>query len=129
MAQVDLTESAYEYSGSKDEVVIVKDLADLPGGASLDTTGYTERFIRAGHVVYRDPSGNLKPLPVKGGAYDAAVATDTARYIGVVKQTVRATRPIVGILTQGQVNGGASPYKPTESIIKGLPRIEFLYVE
>ena len=127
MAQVELTNPSKEYTGGKDHIVIIKDLGDLPGGRTLDVTGYTEDLIRAGHVVYKDGDGNLKPLPVSEGAYDSTTATAEAEYVGVVKQTVKKTDARVAILTIGQVNAGASPYPVTAAIQAGLPRIEFLY--
>lgn len=49
---------------SKDNIVIVDNLGSLPGGRTLDVTGFTPSVIKAGHVIIRETSGgSYKPMP------------------------------------------------------------------
>lgn len=99
-----------------DSVVIVKHLADLPGGRTLDLTGYTGEVIKAGTVIVRDKKGHYKPLPVVDGAYralategeDAAKVT-TETYVGLLYRTILAKDPQASILIEGVVNKALLP--------------------
>lgn len=91
-----------------DSVVIKKHITDLSGGRVLDTTGYTEKNILAGHVVITDGKGTYKPMPVVDGAYSTLPLGYS--YAGVVYRSVPAARPAVSVLTAGVVNPKAAPY-------------------
>lgn len=59
-----LNDAAFAIDNSKDNVVIVSHDHDLPGGRTLDVTGYTPLVIKAGHVIIRQTSdGTYKPMP------------------------------------------------------------------
>ena len=111
-----------------DDIVIVKCLADIPGGRTLDVSGLpdTMKVIKAGHIIIKN-SENFKPLPLNGAgtAYDSLPANHS--YVGVLKASVTKDDPRAAIMTQGQVNAAASPYEVTSTIKNALPRIEFLY--
>ena len=76
-----------EYTFGNDPIVIRKELDDIKGGVVLDTTGYTEDFIYAGHPVIRDTETGLtyKPFPVSNGALGAL--PNGYEYCGVVIRT------------------------------------------
>lgn len=122
--EANLNKKQKTYSDGHDEIVITRMLADIPGGVTLDTTGYKEGQIRKGHVVIREKlTGVCKPLEVKGKNY--VTLPEGYVYKGVVISTTVAEDPRVGVMTQGQVNAKASPYPITEEIQNGLPLIEF----
>lgn len=123
MATAELFKGQKTFGGGNDSIIIARHVADLPGGATLDTTGFTDPTIKAGHVIYKDAEGNYKPVPVTDGAY----TTIDGSYVGVVIRSVPTTMPVVAILTAGQVNAKASPFPVTDEIATALPRIEFLY--
>lgn len=108
-----------------DSIVIVKDLADIPGGRTLDVSGWdTEtfgKFIKAGHFILRDKeTGAFSPFPLvqgnKGAGYDATADLTSSDIVGVLKSTVSVEDPRAAILTVGQVNAAAVPY----AIIGGI---------
>lgn len=124
---------AKEATLNSDEVVIVKHLAGIPGGRTLDLSVYTNAkdgtdTIRAGHLIVKNTTtGAIAPLSVTAeGKYTAVPAT--SELIGVLEYSVTKEDPRGAILTAGQVNGKALPYElPTDGKAK-LPRIEFLYI-
>lgn len=125
MASINNTE--YEVSRGNDTIVITKAVAAIPGGVTLDTTGYNEPVIKAGQIIAKEKeSGKYKPLAVSEGAYTSPIA-ETDELVGVVVSTVKKERPFVSVMTIGQVNAAASPFKVTEEIAKALPRIDFIY--
>lgn len=59
-----LADKATSVDTSKDNIVIVDNLGSLPGGRTLDVTGFTPPVIKAGHVIIRETSGgSYKPMP------------------------------------------------------------------
>lgn len=102
----------------KDPVVIRKYIAGVKGGKVLDVTGFTEEFIRAGHVIIRDKINDIyKPMPVSNGAYGSL--PESHEYVGVAVATKSAKEPFVSIMHTGVVNDVASPY-PLTSIMTAL---------
>jgi hypothetical protein len=112
------------FDAGLDSVTIVNYIEGIPGGRSLDVTGFTPKAIRAGHVVIRDTAtGDYKPMPVNGDAYDALPADHTIE--GVVVASVTTDEAMAGIMVRGSVNEVASPYPVTEAIKAALPLIRF----
>ena len=108
-----------EYGFGNDPVVIRKHVDDLKGGVALDTTGYTEEFIKAGHVVIKKTEEGkdiYKPMPVSEGAYGSL---GDCTYVGVVVATVPTDEPFVSVLTIGEVNDKLTPY-PMDSIMSAF---------
>ena len=105
-----------EFSFGKDPIVIRKELDDIKGGVVLDTTGYTEEFIYAGHPVIRDKETGLtyKPFPVAEGAL--GTLPEGYEYAGVVIRTKPTTEPFVSVLTVGEVNEKALKFPLTAAI-------------
>ena len=88
-----------------DSVTIVANLEDIPGGKTLDTTGFAPEVIKAGHlVIVETATGVYKPMPVNTGqtAYEALTAGHT--YAGVVVASVLTAKPFVAIMVRGTVN-------------------------
>lgn len=127
------TELSKETTLQTDEVVVVKHLAGIPGGRSLDLSEYKNAkhgtdLIKAGHIIVKNTTtGVFAPLSVSDQAKYEAVP-EGSEIVGVLEYSVRKEEPIGAILTAGQVNGKALPYPLPEDGKSKLPRIEFLYI-
>ena len=82
MAETNLNNKANitGFDAGVDSVTISNYIEGLPGGRSLDVTGFKPTVIKAGHVVIKDTaSGNYKPMPVNEAddAYDVLPAEHT----------------------------------------------------
>ena len=122
---VNLAKEANQISDGNESIVIVNALGDIPGGRTLDLTGFTDG-IRAGHVII-ESSGVYKPLALSGSSYDSKDGADN--WVGIARYSVKPSDPRCAIVTVGQVNAAACPYPITDTIAAGLPRIEFLYFD
>jgi hypothetical protein len=112
------------FDAGLDSVTIVNYIEGIPGGRSLDVTGFAPKAIRAGHVVIKETAtGNYKPMPVSGDVYDALPADHTIE--GVTVASVITEEAMVGIMVRGSVNEVASPYPVTDAIKQALPLIRF----
>jgi len=97
------------FDTSKDSIVIVNNQETIPGGKTLDTTGFAPAVIPAGHLVIEETAtGVLKPMPVSGANYGSLPANHT--YKGVVVSSVLTTKPFVSVMIKGTVNKNASAY-------------------
>ena len=112
-----------------DSKVIIRNLAAIPGGVTLDMTGWTPDNVRAGHVIkHNKATGAYSPLGITGSQGDTyASLEDNEEYAGVLVTSVLKSKPFAPVMTIGEVNAAASPYPVTDTIKAGLPRIEFLY--
>ena len=112
---------------SNDGIVIINNLETIPGGKTLDTTGFTAEVIPAGHLVIEQTSnGVLKPMPISGTNYAELPADHT--YKGVTIASVLNIKPFVGIMVRGSVNKNASIYSLTsvlDAAKAALPLIRF----
>lgn len=103
-----------------DPIVIRKYIAGIQGGRVLDVTGFTDEFIRAGHLIIVKPAANetekdvYKPMPVADGAYSAL--PEGHEYAGVCTASKSVKEPFIGIMYDGEVNDVASPYPLTDEI-------------
>ena len=120
-----LAKEGVQVNDGNDSIVIVNALGDIPGGRTLDLTGF-DNGIRAGHVII-ESSGVYKPLAISGTSYDSKDASDN--WVGIARYSVTPSDPRCAIVTIGQVNAAACPYPITDTIAAGLPRIEFLYAD
>ena len=115
------------FDTANDGIVIVSNLETIPGGKTLDTTGFSPTVIPAGHLVIEETAtGVLKPMPVSGTAYGSLPANHT--YKGVVVSSVLTAKPFVAILVRGTVNKNASKYTISSvlsAVITALPLIRF----
>ena len=109
---------------SNDSIVVIQNLETIPGGKTLDVTGFTPTVIKAGHIIIEETSsGNLKPMPVSGADYAALPASHT--YKGVLISSILTTKPFAAILVRGSVNKVASHYAVPAGAITALPLIRF----
>lgn len=73
--QVNLVDEAVNIDMSKDSIVIIDNQFSIPGGKSLDVTGFAPAVLNAGHVIIKETAtGNYKPMPATE-ASPAGVAT------------------------------------------------------
>lgn len=105
--KAELTHSAKTITFPNDEVVIPKYISGITGGRTLDVSGITDKYIRAGHVIITDGAGKYKPLPTTSGAYTTVPESWTI--CGVLYRTVLAATPWASIMTNGQLNAVALP--------------------
>lgn len=128
MAVSDLNRDTREVTSGLDGIVIIKALADIPGGRTLDVTGITDTVLKAGHVIISvtaDGVTTYKPMPVSGSSYGSLPASHS--YVGVLKASIPVKDPRAAIVTMGQVNAAASPYPLTSAIKNALSNIQFMY--
>lgn len=127
MAFIEMTKNRGEYAEGNSSIVVIKELADLPAGRTIDVSDITEDVVRAGHVIIQNTTTKeVKALGVTSGAYNSLPSGWA--YLGVTKVDFLKTDPRTGILTMGQVNGAASPYPVTSAIKTALSNIQFLYI-
>lgn len=75
MAQANLAHAGFSIDTSNDSIVIVDNFQSIRGGYTLNTLGYFEPVIYAGHPIIEETStGYLKPMPATYGT-SSAIAT------------------------------------------------------
>lgn len=128
MAESTLNQTSKVYGSGKDGICIIKCLTDIPGGRSLDASRIPAEYdvISAGHIVIKK-AGQYILLGVTGGKF--AALTEGESYVGVLRTAIMRQDPRGAIVTAGQVNGACTPFPIDDVIAKGLPRIEFLFVD
>lgn len=119
-----LNKEAHTISNGKDDLVIVRDLADIPGGRTLDMTGFAPDIVQAGHVIIADTQGNAKPMPINSNEYATLPGSHT--YLGILKSSITKSRPFAAILVAGQVNSKVCPFPIKPDMKTGLSQIHFL---
>lgn len=125
MSEVNLKKASTNVDVGVDSTTIVHFIEGVPGGRSLDVSGFSPTIIRAGHVVIKETStGVHKPMPVSGSSYDSLPSGHEV--VGVVVSSVMANEAIVAIMVRGSVNEATSPYPVTSEIKKALPLIRFI---
>lgn len=103
MAVANLIKVGSKLGRNLDTLVIVDNFQSKRGGVTLDVTGFTKDNIRAGHVVIKETAtGEFKPMPVTGTAYDSLPAGH--EYYGHVVASVPTSLPMVGVTRRGVVN-------------------------
>lgn len=122
-----LASKGSEYDTGNDTIVIVKVLEAIPGGKTLDVTGFAPEVIPAGHLIIEETStGVLKPMPISDAAYGALPASHT--YKGVLISTILTKKPFAGIMVRGAVNKNASFYTIASvltAVRTALPLVRF----
>jgi len=122
-----LNREGLQIDNGNDSIVIVNALGDIPGGRTLDMTGFANG-IKGGHIII-EVSGVYKPMPVNSGGTAYGSLPTGGNYVGVCRYSVSAADPRAAIVTVGQVNQAAMPFAPTSAMKTALPRIEFLYAD
>ena len=122
MPEANLTRRpAQSIDTSADSIVLALHLEGVPGGRTLDTTGFTDKgvvpeVIKGGHVIIEETAtGVHKPLSTNGdGSAYAALPADHV-YKGVLYGTIITADPRAAIMVRGRVNTGAA------TVTQGLP--------
>jgi hypothetical protein len=125
-----------QVGGELDDVLVIKTVAMLPGGMSLDISDYTvtndAQTIPGGWLLIQNTTDkSIKPLPQStAGTWDAL--PDGYVYLGILRNTVSLVDPRAAILVNGVVNGAALENATgaplTDAIKTALPHLQFLYV-
>ena len=72
MTKANLNNEREQIIFGDDSIVIQKYISGIKGGRTLDVTGFSEKVIKAGHIIIRkDSDGTYKPMPVTNDAYAA----------------------------------------------------------
>lgn len=142
MAESNLGAFRREVISGGDEVIVIRALADLPGGRTLSVARYAEtlRAYAAAHpeleLAEAAYAGSPVGLEAASGAYavlpldaqGAFMLPPGVAPVGVLRAGVPLDDPRGAIVTQGQVNWAAMPLKVPEAVRRALPLVEFLYV-
>jgi hypothetical protein len=97
-----------------DPIIIRKHVDGKKGGVVLDVTGFTDEYVRCGHVIIKkviDGKDVFMPMPVSEGAY--ASLPNGAVYFGIAEASKATSEAFVPVLTIGEVNDKALPYDIT----------------
>ncbi|MGV6945039.1 hypothetical protein [Sphingobacterium kyonggiense] len=126
--QGNLVDDVINIDTSKDSIVIIHNIFSIPGGKTLDVTGFTPDVINAGHILIKNAAGDYKPMPLNAGgtAYAALPADHT--YAGVLVATILKKRPYAGVMINGYVNEVASPFPVTDikaAFLTAVNKVEF----
>lgn len=128
MATLNLNKEGTSTSYGNSGIIVRDNQRSIPGGKTLDVTGFTPTAIPEGHVIIRETAtGEFKPMPVSGAAYAALPTGHT--YAGINVAELLTADPRAGISYECTVNRKASVYDPSglEAAIKtALPNIHFL---
>lgn len=106
-----------------DSVVIRKCISTIPGGRTLDCSGFIDDVVLAGHVIIKKADGSYAPMPVLA-ASDAVGETPAqprrygtlptgASYVGVNYRSTSKDNPAASIMYDGVVNPNVVPYDMT----------------
>lgn len=119
MATVNLANESQSIITEKDSVIVRDNHRSIPGGRSLNVTGFPDSIIREGHLIIQETATKeYKPWPVSGNAYAALPAGHT--FAGILVASIRTAKPFAGISLECSVNRVASRYSPAtlEATIK-----------
>lgn len=120
MATTDLTTQT-SVDTTNDSIVIVDNLESIPGGKTLDVTGWAPTTIPAGHPIILD-AGEYKPIALSGSDIDE---TDAAKVVGILVATILTSKPLASIMVRGTVNDAAAVYAIPASCKAPLSLIRF----
>lgn len=143
MAESNLGVYLQEIISGGDEITVVKNLSDLPGGRSLNVKKYKESLEKyvakkpdaglmaaayAGSPVgLEKASGEYVVLPLdENGAFTLPAEVEP---VGVLARGIPFNDPRGAIVTRGQINWAAMPLKVPAAVRNALPLVEFLYVK
>lgn len=135
----ELTTSQTEVIFGKDDVVVQQFIADIPGGRTIDFTGWTGKdgadIIPAGTVIIKGTVSGAtvyRPHPVTSttseGVTTWAYDTITSGFavVGVLYRTITRTNPQGSVLIAAKLNSVALPYAMTSAQKTALPTILFV---
>ena len=127
MATINVVNEKKQIIFGDDSIVIQKYISGIKGGRVLDTDGYIDAVIKAGHVIITDGKGVYKPMPISGGAYGTLPSGFS--YAGVLYRSILTAKPSASIMTWGEVNSVAAPYAMDsilEAFKEACPHIDFI---
>ena len=128
---VNLTTEREQVLFGKDNVIIQKHIAGIPGGRALNVDGVAEKVLYAGHPIITDGNGNYKPLAVNTveGIKSYGSLPQGWNYAGILEHSMQTSKPSAAILIAGVVNDAAVeiPYGAHKAAIKSaIPTIMFV---
>lgn len=105
MAQANLNRESYTIDTSNDCIVIQKLLEAIPGGRTLDVTGFAPDVINAGHIIIEETATKeLKPMPLNAGGTAYAALPGGHTYKGILVATILKAKPFASIMRIGTIN-------------------------
>ena len=114
MSKLDLSTTSEAFGSANDSVAIKKYIHGKEGGTVLDTTGFSDNYIYAGHGVINE-NGVYKPQPTDG--------SKETMLVGVVRSTTRTSKPSTGVMTLGVINNNALKYPFKDASLAKLEAI------
>ncbi|MBD0822635.1 hypothetical protein [Aestuariibaculum marinum] len=107
---------------TNDSVVIVKHIEGIPGGRTLDVTGFGDTEISAGHVIIRDDNSPMdyKPLPTTG------TIPANHSYAGILVSSIKTANAQAAIMVRGTVNEAYCKYSVPAAAKTALSLIRFI---
>lgn len=128
MATVNLHNTQESVITGNDSIVIRSVTHDIPGGRTLDVTGFTPEVINAGHVIIHETAtGEYKPMPMADADTYAALPVGHT-YAGILVASTLTEKPFAAIMVGGQVNPTAAPNDLATilaAVKAALPLIDF----
>lgn len=115
-----------EYGDQQTSVVIRHYTDGIKGGKLLNVDEFTDDVIKAGHPIIANSEGVYKPFPVTEGAFGTLPSGFS--YVGINVTNADTSYPLVGIMTDGEVNDNAMPYDFSalkEAFKAAVPTIRF----
>lgn len=104
MAREELVSNKVTADTNLDTVIIDKVIETVRGGRTLDTTGFPDTVIQAGHVIFQNPdTGEFVPQPVDG-SIPATATPEDYKAVGILTGSILASEPSAAIMTRGTVN-------------------------
>lgn len=135
----EITTSETQVVFGKDDVVVQQFIADIPGGRTIDFTGWSGKngadIIPAGTVIIKGTVSGAtvyRPHPVTSttseGVTTWAYDTITSGFavVGVLYRTITRTNPQGSVLIAAKLNSVALPYAMTSAQKTALPTILFV---
>ncbi|MCD7923628.1 MAG: hypothetical protein LUI85_02585 [Bacteroides sp.] len=126
MTKANLNNEREQVIFGDDSIVIQKYISGVKGGRTLDVTGFTDKVIKASHVIIHK-DGVYKPMPVAGGSY--AALPEGYSYAGVLYRSIMTAKPFASIMTWGEVNDVAKAYDMSAILADfkaACPHIDFI---
>lgn len=138
----EITTKGQEVIFGKDDVVVQQFISDIPGGRTIDFTGWTGKdgtdIIPAGTVIIKGTVSGAtvyRPHPVESttteGVTTWAYDDITSGFVvaGVLYRTITKDSPQGSILLAAKLNSAALPYAMTSAQKTALPNITFIVDE
>ncbi len=123
MATADLSKQT-SIDTTNDSIVIVHNMETIPGGKTLDVTGWGKTTIPAGHPIILDDDGEYKPIALDSN--DEIDTANAAKTVGILVATILTESPLAAIMVRGTVNKEAAVYAIPAACQSPLSLIRFM---